>query len=55
MGSPFKTANDYLNATGTLHSFTGHPVTTTITLIIAVALTVYFLYYSFNVRRDTEE
>jgi len=25
MGSPFKTATEYLNASGTLHSFTGHP------------------------------
>lgn len=50
MGSPFKTANDYLNATGTLHSFTGHPATVTVTLIISVALTVYFLYKAYVVR-----
>jgi hypothetical protein len=50
MGSPFKTADEYINATGTLHSFTGHPVTVGITLAISVALTVYFLYKSYNVR-----
>ncbi len=27
MGSPFKTAQAYLDATGTLHSFTGHSAT----------------------------
>jgi len=50
MGSPFKTANDYLNATGTLHSFTGHPVTVGVTLVISVALTIYFLYKAYTVR-----
>jgi hypothetical protein len=50
MGSPFKTADDYLNATGTLHSFTGHPVSVAISLVISVALTCYFLYKAFVVR-----
>ncbi len=50
MGSPFKTADAYDNATGTLHSFTGHPALVVITMVISVALTVYFLYKSFNVR-----
>jgi hypothetical protein len=50
MGSPFKTADDYLNATGTLHSFTGHPVTTGVALAISVALTIYFLYKAYTVR-----
>lgn len=50
MGSPFKTADAYDNATGTLHSFTGHPALTAITLLISVVLTVYFLYKSFNMR-----
>jgi hypothetical protein len=50
MGSPFKTADDYVNATGTLHSFTGHPVTTGVTLVISVALTIYFLYVAYTVR-----
>jgi hypothetical protein len=49
MGSPFKTAQDYLNATGTLHSFTGHPGTATIFLLISVALTIYFLVKSFTI------
>ena len=48
MGSPFKTATDYLNATGTLHSFTGHPGTTAVFLGISVALTVYFLVKSYT-------
>jgi hypothetical protein len=50
MGSPFKTADQYLNATGTLHSFTGHPAMVGICLVISVALTAYFLYKSFNMR-----
>jgi hypothetical protein len=43
MGSPFKTADEYINATGTLHSFTGHPASVVICMAISVALTVYFL------------
>jgi hypothetical protein len=50
MGSPFKTADEYINATGTLHSFTGHPVSVGITLAISVVLTIYFLYKSYNMR-----
>ena len=49
MGSPFKTAAEYLNATGTLHSFTGHPVTTGVFLVIGVGLTVWFLIKSFTI------
>jgi hypothetical protein len=49
MGSPFKTAEDYLNATGTLHSFTGHPGTTTVVLILSALVTLYFLYKSFTI------
>jgi hypothetical protein len=43
MGSPFAT-------TGTLHSFTGHPGTATAFLVIAVGLTLYFLYKSFKIK-----
>lgn len=50
MGSPFKTADDYINATGTLHSFTGHPGLSTIFLVISCVLTVYFLYKSFTIK-----
>jgi hypothetical protein len=48
MGSPFKTADDYLNATGTLHSFTGHPGTAAVFLAISAGLTVFFLIKSFT-------
>lgn len=47
MGCPFKDANAYINATGTLHSFTGHPVSTGICLTISVLLTCYFLVKAF--------
>jgi hypothetical protein len=50
MGSPFKTATEYLNATGTLHSFTGHPGLTTVVLILGAVLTVYFLVKSFTIK-----
>lgn len=50
MGSPFKTADEYINATGTVHSFTGHPASAAVTLVIAAALTIYFLYKSYTVR-----
>ena len=49
MGSPFKTAQAYLDATGTLHSFTGHPVSVTIVLLLSIALTGYFLVKSFTI------
>ena len=49
MGSPFKTAADYLNATGTLHSFTGHPGSASLTLALSVIVTLYFLYRSFTI------
>jgi hypothetical protein len=49
MESPFKTADDYLNATGTLHSFTGHPGSATLMLILSVLVTLYFLYKSFTI------
>ena len=50
MGSPFKDAAEYLNATGTLHSFTGHPGTATAFLIISVLLTVWFMVKSFKIK-----
>lgn len=50
MGSPFKTAEDYLNATGALHSFVGHPGTAGIFLIIAALLTLYFLIMAFVIK-----
>ena len=49
MGLPFKTAQAYLDATGTLHSFTGHPATVTVVLILSVILTGYFLVRSFTI------
>jgi hypothetical protein len=49
MGSPFKTADDYLNATGTLHSFTGHPGTVAVFLVIAAGLTIYTLVKSYQI------
>ena len=51
MGSPFKTAEEYLNTTGTMHSFTGHPALASVFLIISVLLTAYFLYKSYAIRR----
>lgn len=48
MGSPFKTAEEYLGATGPMHSFTGHSATTTIVLLISLALTCWFLYKAFT-------
>lgn len=50
MGSPFKTATEYLNATGTLHSFTGHAALTTVVLIVGVLLTLYFLVKSLTIK-----
>lgn len=50
MGSPFKTADEYVNATGTLHSFTGHPTSVAITLGLSVLVTIYFLYKAYHVR-----
>ena len=49
MGSPFKTAADYINATGTVHSFTGHPGSVTLVLVLSAAVTLYFLYKSFTI------
>jgi hypothetical protein len=49
MGSPFKTAADYLNATGPLHSFTGHPGTTAVFTVIAFALTIYTLVRAYQI------
>ena len=50
MGSPFKTADAYDNATGTLHSFTGHPALVAICLVLSVMITVYFLYKAYTLR-----
>lgn len=50
MGSPFKTATEYLNASGTLHSFTGHPSLTAFMLVLGAVLTVYFLVKSFSIK-----
>jgi len=49
MGSPFKTAAEYLDATGTLHSFTGHPGSASLALALSVAVTLYFLYKGFTI------
>lgn len=50
MGSPFKGAEDYIAATGTLHSFTNHPSAAAATLIIAAVLTCYFLVRAYMIR-----
>ena len=50
MGSPFSTAEEYIAATGTLHSFSGHPTTVAVALVISFALTCYFLYRSFTIQ-----
>lgn len=49
MGSPFATADAYLNATGPLHSFVGHPATTAVFLILSVVVTGWFLVKSFTI------
>lgn len=49
MGSPFSTAEAYVNATGSLHSFTGHAGTATVFLILSLVLTTYFLVRSFTI------
>ncbi|MGE4482785.1 hypothetical protein [Acidocella sp.] len=49
MGSPFKTADQFLNATGPLHSFAGHPDTIAVFTVLAVALTVYALVKAFTI------
>jgi len=49
MGSPFATAQAYLDATGTLHSFTGHPTTAAVFLILSVAVTGWFLVKAFTI------
>jgi hypothetical protein len=50
MGSPFKTAAEYVGATGPLHSFVGHPTSVTVTLAISFLLTCYFIYKSFTIK-----
>jgi hypothetical protein len=50
MGSPFKGAEEYLAATGTIDSFTGHPMSATIALVLSAALTVYFLYAAYKIK-----
>ena len=49
MGSPFTSAQAYLDATGTLHSFTGHPVTAAVFIVLSVAVTGWFLVKSFTI------
>jgi len=49
MGSPFKTAEEYIGASGTIHSFTGHPAAVAFCLVVAVLLTVYFLYRAYAI------
>jgi hypothetical protein len=48
MGSPFNTAEEYLGATGPMHSFTAHPATATVFLLISLALSCWFLYKAFT-------
>ncbi len=49
MGSPFASADEYVAATGTLHSFTGHPASVTVALVISFVLCCYFIYRSFTI------
>lgn len=49
MGSPFTTAQQYLEATGTLHSFTGHPGTTAVFMALSLILTGWFLVKAFTI------
>jgi hypothetical protein len=49
MGSPFTSAQAYLDATGTLHSFTGHPALSAIFIVAGVVLTGYFLVKAFTI------
>lgn len=48
MGSPFDGADGYMNAEGAFHSFTASPALGTITLILSVVITLWFLYRSFT-------
>ncbi|XSG83007.1 MAG: hypothetical protein ACPW61_04305 [Methyloligella sp. ZOD6] len=48
MGSPFDTAEGYVNAEGAFHSFVGSPFLGTICLILSVLITLWFLYRSFT-------
>jgi hypothetical protein len=50
MGSPFKTADEYLNATGTLHSFAHAPVLTGICIVLVVLIPVAIIAKSYFIK-----
>lgn len=54
MGSPFANAQDYINATGLVDSFAGHPLAATVCLILSVIVTIYFLYKTFTIHAERE-
>jgi len=49
MGSPFNSAQAYLDTHGTLHSFTGHPATAAVFIILSLAVTGWFIVKSFTI------
>lgn len=55
MGSPFTTASAYVNATGLIDSFSGHPVDAAVCIVLSVVVTVYFLYKTFTIHADVPE
>lgn len=55
IGSPFATAQAYVNATGLIDSFAGHPVAATFCLVFSVAVTGYFLYKTFTIHAQIPE
>lgn len=49
MGSPFNTAQAYIDASGVVHSFSGDPIAIGVCLLLSVAVTALFLYKSFTI------
>jgi len=49
MGSPFDGAQPYINASGLVDSFTGHPIAAGVCLVLSVIVTGLFIYKSFTI------
>ena len=52
MSSPFSSAKEFLEAKGPIYTFANNPTAIAILLILSLAITIYFIYASYNMKRE---
>jgi RsiW-degrading membrane proteinase PrsW (M82 family) len=55
MASPFQSYEEFYEATGPIYTFADRPVLIALLLIASVLIFLYFIYFSFNIRKGESE